>query len=255
MTDCPPMAKTFPMLDLSPDEAFAAAPAPRAETTACVLISRARLTENYQTLQALHAPHSVCGAVLKANAYGLGMEMVAPLLATAGCENFFVATLDEALALRQTIPAPTPIFVFQGALPHTESVHVAHALTPCLSTLAQVNAWKTKAGSAPCALYLDTGMVRNGFWWEDVQALAQAAHFDGLNVALILSHLASPDEPLSSQNAQQKSRFDACLPFLPSAPCSLASSEGIFLGHSYHYDITRPGLALYGPAPIVRPMD
>jgi alanine racemase len=179
-------------------------------------------------------------AVVKADAYGLGLGGVVPALLAQGCDTFFVARLEEGVALRALVPA-SRIFVLDGAAHETIPALVAHKLMPVLSSLAQIDNWQRAQGGA-AALHVDTGMNRLGLPLEEV---SQGA----FTPALVMSHLACGDDPDAPMNAVQLAKFKAALARLPSAPASLAASGGVLLGKDYHFDLVRPGIGLYGGHP------
>jgi alanine racemase len=194
-----------------------------------------------------------CAAVLKADAYGTGATMVGPRLANEGCRQFFVAHIEEGLALRGVLPDP-PIYVLNGLLAGTESDFVEFSLTPVLNHLGQLNAWRAAAQrySRPldAVIHIDTGMHRLGFSPEEAQALAgERGRLRGLRLALLMSHLVVSEEPDNPINGEQLSRFRNFVRAMPGAPASLANSSGIFLGPDYHFDLLRPGAALFGINP------
>ena len=194
-----------------------------------------------------------CAAVLKADAYGTGATMVGPRLANEGCRQFFVAHIEEGLALRSVLPDP-PIYVLNGLLAGTESDFVEFSLTPVLNHLGQLNAWRAAAQrySRPldAVIHIDTGMHRLGFSPEEAQALAgERGRLRGLRLALLMSHLVVSEEPDNPINGEQLSRFRNFVRAMPGAPASLANSSGIFLGPDYHFDLLRPGAALFGINP------
>ncbi len=211
------------------------------------------IAANYRTYCRLTAPTAVAG-VVKADAYGMGVAKVAPALAEAGCDSFFVARLEEGVALRKLLPKAR-IFVLDGA--HTDSVPalIRYALTPVLNSLGEIAAWSAAAGvgraSLDAVLHVDTGMNRLGLPSDELTILAgeHAKRLAGLNLVLVMSHLACADQPENKMNAQQLSRFRQALAMLPPAPASLAASHGVLLGVDYHFDLVRPGVALYGANP------
>jgi alanine racemase len=194
-----------------------------------------------------------CAAVVKADAYGLGAEAVAGALARAGCDKFFVAHIDEGIALRAAVPTAS-IFVLHGVAPGAEGAMCAYGLIPVLSTPAQIEIWRERAArrgkKLPAALHLDTGMARLGLSETEIFALADdPSKLRGLNLRLVLSHLAAAEEKDNPSNARQREKFEDLRQRLPGAPASLANSSGVFLGRAYHFDLLRPGAALYGIAP------
>ena len=198
---------------------------------------------NWRMLAARAAPAG-CAAVVKADGYGLGAAPVARALADAGCRLFFVATLDEGIALRAALGDGCQIAVFNGVLPGCAGDFAAAALLPVLNDPGQIEEWR-RAGGGKAMLHLDTGMARLGL---------TPAEFDALDVAAtgwraLLSHLACADSPGHPLNATQLQRFAAARARLPAVPASLAASSGIFLRPAYHFDFVRPGAALYGVNP------
>ena len=195
-----------------------------------------------------------CAAVLKADAYGTGAVRVGPRLAAEGCRQFFVAHLEEGIALRRVLPRH-PIYVLNGLFPNTEADFVEHGLTPVLNHLGQLNAWRATAQrfnrALDAVIHIDTGMHRLGFGPEEAQVLInERGRLRGLRLALLLSHLVASEEPGNSINGDQLARFRSFVRAMPGAPASLANSSGIFLGPDYHFDLLRPGAALYGINPL-----
>ena len=202
------------------------------------------LAANYHFLAEQSAP-SECAAVVKANAYGLGLRPVVRTLEKAGCKTFFVATLDEGLTLR-TITAKT-IYVFAGVTEENNVAFAEASLRPVLNSIPQVKLWNSRG---PSALHLDTGMNRLGLSKKDFLKLSTCiSNGTVIEPTLILSHLACADEPAHDLNVQQLKKFQALRPTFQSSPRSLSASSGIFLGPSYHFDMVRPGYALYGGNP------
>ncbi len=197
--------------------------------------------------------------MVKADAYGLGVAAVAPALAEAGCRSFFVAHLDEAIALRDLLGVAPSIFVLNGIPPGTAGAFDAHRLLPVLNSAGQVGEWQNLAASRgrplPAAIQVDTGMSRFGLSPDEVHALAARADgFAGIATRLVMSHLGCADEPQHPANESQRALFAALRPLLPPAPASLAASFGIFLGPAFHLDMVRPGVALFGlPPAATRP--
>ena len=217
--------------------------------TGVVIIDLERLAGNWRALQSLVSP-AKCAAVVKANAYGLGVAEVAPVLAGAGADTFFVATLDEAIEVQRLAPG-AQVYVLNGVFPGAAGAMIESRTIPVLSSLPEVEEWGTMAPSRldplPCALHVDTGLNRLGLSARDIQQLAHNMHLlDRLDVKLVMSHLACADEPGHLKNEQQREIFERLQPLLPSVPLSLAASDGLMLGAKYHFDLVRPGYALYG---------
>jgi alanine racemase len=210
------------------------------------------IVANYRTYCRMTGPCAVA-AVVKADAYGMGAAAVAPALAGAGCDTFFVARLAEGVALRGILPQAR-IIVLDGAQADAVPALLTHRLIPALNSLSDIAAWSAAANAARTTLdaviHVDTGMNLLGLAADELAILSgqSAARLSGLNILLVMSHLACGDEA-SPMNAQQLSRFKQALAMLPPAPASLAASHGAFLGMEYHFDLVRPGVALYGANP------
>jgi alanine racemase len=221
-----------------------------ARASAILEIDLGAIAANWRRLKRELAPGARMAAVVKADAYGLGVAQVAPLLARAGCDRFFVATLDEGLALRKLLPK-APIAILDGLLPGTDGDFARARLMPVLNDWGQVVRWHKAHPRRPAVLHIDTGMARLGLSRADLDRLAgDPAILASLNLAAIMSHLACADEPDHPKNPEQLARFRAALARLPKAPASLAASSAIFLGRAYHFDIVRAGAALYGVNPL-----
>jgi alanine racemase len=212
---------------------------------------------NFRTMKAL-APTAECGAVVKSNGYGLGLVPVARALAAAGCRTFFIPNSDEGIALREALTdraVAARIFVLSGPVRGAEQLFDSHDLIPVLSSLDGIDLWAAhgRTGSPrPAALKIDTGMTRLGLAESDIEALAAAPdRLRGIDLKLVMSHLACADEPNHPHNTAQLAAFRSARRPLPQAPASLANSAGIQLGPEYHFDLVRPGAALYGVATIL----
>src|SRR6185312_2348035 len=157
-----------------------------------------------------------------------------PALAAAGCRLFFVAHIEEGIALRRALPG-SEIAVLNGLYPGTAGDFAASSLMPVLNDLGQIEEWRRLGAGRKAILHLDTGMARLGLPPAEVDRLAaEPSLLDGVALAAIMSHLACADEPAHALNAQQLARFAAARARLPAAPASLAASSGIFLGPDYH---------------------
>lgn len=225
--------------------------------TGILEIDLTAIVENYRKLSAI-APGTELAPAVKADAYGLGAAAVAPALAAAGARGFFVAQLAEALALRPLLPEAR-LFVLNGPLPGEERDFVAERLLPVLNSLEQIRLWQAAARAAgrplPAALHLDSGITRLGLPVGEVRRLAEEPErLAGLDLALVMTHLACADLPAHPLNEQQLSRFLAAVESLPDAarraPRSIANSSGLFLRPAFHGDLARPGYALYGGNPV-----
>lgn len=195
-------------------------------------------------------------AVVKANAYGLGMEQIARTHLACGTKTFFVATLEEGITLRRLIAQDgeplVEIAVLAGLLPGMADAYQAHQLTPVLNDLGQVALCREAFGGRLAAmLHVDTGMRRLGLdTGEAAAVLADPQILSGVKISAVLSHLACADEPDHALNAQQLALFDRFTARFPGVRQSLANSAGLFLPASYHRDLVRPGMAVYGLNPV-----
>jgi alanine racemase len=195
------------------------------------------LTNNWRALARMSGS-AACGAAIKADGYGLGAVGVAIRLADAGCRDFFVATWSEAAALATL---DLPVSVLHGVRAEDMAMALSGRVRPVLNTAAQVARWKAAGGGA-CDVMIDTGMNRLGLSVDDLDLL------DGLEIDTLMSHLACADED-KAMNARQQASFAALAGRTGAKRLSLANSAGIGLGRDYAFDLTRPGLALYGGIP------
>ncbi|OWV91899.1 alanine racemase [Rhizobium sp. N122] len=221
--------------------------------TGYLTIDLAALGRNYRKLVSMLAPVRA-GAVVKADAYGLGAERVARALYGEGCRHFFVAQFVEAVRLRPTLARNAQIFVLNGLQPGNEIACAEMGIVPVLNSLAQWRQWSETARMLkrclPAVLQFDTGMSRLGFPRQERAELAAALR-DGSNVEIlfIMSHLASADDMESDQNGEQWAEMSRIADEFPGFDMSFANSGGVFLGDAYHGVLARPGIALYGGAP------
>ena len=211
------------------------------------------IAANYKLL-CKQAPEATTAGVVKANAYGLGVDRVAPALFAAGCKKFFVATADEGIQLRGLLPN-VEINVLNGAPAGHEALFQEHRLMPVLNSLEAARQWSSfcTAQDQPlsAALHLDTGMARLGLPPSEVDGLLEdPSQIAGFELRTILSHLACASDAEHPLNEKQLRRFRDTLDRLPNAKASFAASSGIFLGPKYHFDLVRPGAALYGLCPL-----
>ncbi len=231
-------------------------------TTGILTIDLTAIGDNWVRLKQKVGNDVSCGAVVKANAYGLGVERVAQCLWSAGCREFFVATLAEAKALRALLGESCQIFVLGGLCqdPQTDAISSQwrdYQLSPVLVTKAHVIRWAEFARQhqlPPCAIKIDTGMHRLGLLPADIEALLSTEILKELVPEYVMSHFACADVPHHPLNQQQLDVFTGCLQTLsrqlPHIKKTIANSSGIFLGESAHYDLVRPGAALYGVNPV-----
>ena len=200
------------------------------------------IVENYRRLVA-QAKTAEVAAVVKADGYGLGAKPIAMALAAAGCKTFFVAHAEEGADLRPAI-ADKKLYVLHGYTPANKAAFAEHKLSPVLSSVGQLSDWLKSGLRAECALHLDTGMSRLGLSEADLKTVEGA-----VQPALVISHLASSDDPEHEKNEAQLARFKTLTKRFPDTRFSLAASGGCFLGAPYAFDLVRAGIALYGGNP------
>lgn len=220
-----------------------------AEARSALHIDLAALVANWRQLAMASAP-AECAAVIKANAYGIGQGPAAQALYDAGCRSFFVASLEEAVAARASVPSAA-IFVLDGLASNRLSVFAEYELIPVLSTPPQLAQWieqaETHSNRLPAAIMVDTGMNRLGISAGELTTIDNVSRVPSrLPLTYVMSHLACADDPEDPKNFAQRTTFDQVRRLLPGAKASLANSAGIFLGQPYHYDLVRPGIAIYG---------
>lgn len=200
------------------------------------------LVANYRLLTARAAPAETA-AVVKANAYGCGIEIVVPALLKAGCRTFFVAHLAEAARVRAVTP-DAAIYVLNGLPVGAAAKFAELQARPAIGSADEFAEWQA-AGGGPCALHIDTGMNRLGFRPEDALAL----DLSGADVALLLTHFVSSETPKEPINAAQREAFDMVRRLLPTIPCSVSNSSGFFHEERLFVEQFRAGYALYGGNP------
>lgn len=216
-------------------------------------ISLSALQANYKLCDKKTGTAIVAPAV-KANAYGTGMTKVAPALWDAGARHFFVATIEEGVALRALLPK-AQIAILNGVLPGTEEDFVTHSLTPILNGQAQAELIATyskrNALKINSILHIDTGMNRLGFRAEEMEGFfSNPENTDGLDIKTIMSHFSSADEVEKPAAEKQYDLFENTLMHVPQGiQKSLANSAGIFRDERFHYDMVRPGMCIYGLNP------
>jgi len=224
---------------------------PAAEAGGLLTIDLSALVANWRTLRDT-AAGAECAAVIKADAYGLGIEHVASPLSSAGCRTFFVAHLSEALRVREVCGGAV-VYVLSGFLSGTGPTYVGLSLRPVLGSFPELEEWAAFCSGEglrlPAALHVDTGMNRLGFSVADAAALAVNARRNDFEPALLMSHFASSEDVDDPLNRRQIEAFAEVRKALPGIPASLSNSSGIFLAQRPHYDLVRPGYALYGGNP------
>ncbi|MDQ7080081.1 MAG: alanine racemase [Paracoccaceae bacterium] len=216
-------------------------------TAATLTIDLEAISDNWHALDALSGDSTATGAVIKANAYGLGVARVAEALRDAGVTSFFVAEAREGLVLRRSVGDDAEIFVFSGHMAGDANLLERANLIPLLNTPAQIARHFQSLPKHPFGIQLDTGMNRLGMEAAEFAALRDDILAAG--PALVMSHLACADDPNHPQNAAQLAAFREMTDGID-VRRSLAATGGILLGKEYHFDLTRPGIGLYGGLPF-----
>jgi alanine racemase len=228
-----------------------AAGPPAAEAGGILTVDLAAIEDNWRALGRRVMP-SECAAVVKADAYGLGLALVGRRLARAGCRSFFVADLAEARALRAVAPDGA-IYVLNGLLPNTAPAFAEMHARPVIGSMLELAEWdlfcKTQDWRGGAALQVDTGMNRLGISVDEAAALAPRIRAENHGITLLMSHLACAQQQENALNAKQIALFREVRLLFRGIPSSLANSSGIFLGPTAHCDMVRPGIALYGVNP------
>ena len=216
-------------------------------------VDTAALAANWQALDRLSGS-AAAGAAVKADCYGLGVDTCVPVLRDAGCTSFFVAHWSEVAAVARHVPAEQ-IAVLHGPLSAADCAYAAASgAVPVINSLEQAVLW-TASGGGRCHLMVDTGINRLGIAQAEATDLRVAA----LDIDILMSHLASADEN-TAMNRMQAELLEEAAEEIPYRRTSLANSAGIALGESFAFDLTRPGLALYGGIPraeladVIRPV-
>ena len=214
-------------------------------STGHITIDLDAIIANWRALDKLTTAET--GAVVKADGYGLGAGRVAKALAKAGARRFFVAVAEEGAAIRQALGSGPQISVFAGHMRGDTDMIGDLDLTPMLNSIDQISRHFEALPGKPFGIQLDTGMNRLGMEWDEWGAIAEIALAQ--HPTLVMSHLACADEPDHPMNAYQLDVFHQMTDGI-STPRSLAATGGILLGKDYHFDVTRPGIGLYGGAPF-----
>jgi alanine racemase len=191
--------------------------------------------------------------VLKAHAYGCGKLEVFQTLFDQGCRTFFVATPDEALTLRK-LSDEVDLIVLGGVYDGAEQTFREGNITPVLNSIGDIERWasfaRKKEQRLPAVIHFDTAMNRLGLGADETERLIAApALHEALNVKIVMSHFACSDEKDHPLNEAQAARFARIAKAFPNAQKSLSNSSGIFRSKDWHYDLVRPGYAMYGGNP------
>ncbi|CAN7246059.1 alanine racemase [Bosea sp. LjRoot9] len=219
---------------------------------AILTVDLGALVANWRALGARAGTEA--GAVVKANAYGIGIEPAVTALARAGCRSFFVAHLSEGIRARSVAP-DAAVYILNGLLPDTCGVYAEHGLSPVLGSHEELLEWasfrQTGAQVRPAALHVDTAMNRLGLWPGEGLNLARerSGVIAAAGIGLVMSHFASSEDEADPANARQIAAFAEIAAAFPDTPASLKNSSGHFLKDCPSYQLTRPGYALYGGNP------
>jgi alanine racemase len=215
-------------------------------------IDLSALAANWRTLRD-NAGGAETAAVVKADAYGTGIEQAVPALAQAGCRTFFVAHLSEAIRVR-AVASDATVYVLNGLFPGTSSAYLQHDLRPVLGSFEEIEEWaafcRSQGQKRAAAIHVDTGMNRLGLTVSQGITLKDRAECKDFETALLMSHFVSAEESGNPINLRQIEAFKAVRETLPGVRASLANSSGIFLKEKPHFDLVRPGYALYGGNPL-----
>jgi alanine racemase len=207
---------------------------------------------NWRKLEKTAVP-AECGGVIKADAYGCGVEPVARALLAAGCKSFFVANLDEARAARAALPSTAALYVLNGFIQTSGEAYAKIDCRPVIGDLNELAEWdlfRRRSGwSGGAAIHIDTGMNRLGLTISEAQGLIPRIEAGDHGITLVMSHLASAEQLNNPVNARQLTAFREIASLFSGVPSSLSNSSGIFLGGSFQFDLVRPGAALYGVNP------
>jgi alanine racemase len=211
-------------------------------------IDLAALARNWRALEKV-STGALCGAVVKADAYGTGIVASVEALHTAGARFFFTATVDEGLAVRRALPE-AHIFILDGLYPGAVETYAAERLMPCLSSLSMLEEWLafclSRNEAFPAAFHFDTGMNRLGFRLSEAEIVKARAGEVGFAPQMVMSHFACADQPNHELNRVQLALFSSLLGHFPGIPASLANSAGLMTMRESHFQMVRPGIALYG---------
>src|SRR5258707_3804970 len=233
---------------LSPEANQAAA---LAAATGVLTVDLDAIVANWRKLEKIAVP-AECGGVIKADAYGCGVDPVARALASAGCKAFFVATLDEARAARAAVPAAA-IYVLDGFFQNCGDAYAKFDASPVIGHLNELGEWDVFCGrsgwSGGAAIHIDTGMNRLGLTIAEAQGIIPRINAGDHGITLVMSHLACAESLNHPLNAKQLATFREIASLFSGVAASLSNSSGIFLGPQFQFDLVRPGAALYGVNP------
>jgi alanine racemase len=206
------------------------------------------IIRNWQALDKISAG-ALTGAAVKADAYGVGLVPAGKALFAAGARFFFVATADEGLALRAAVP-DSYIFVLNGLYPGAAPLYVGERLMPVINSVGMLEEWLVaclgRNEALPAALHFDTGMNRLGFRLNETSIVKRMCEDVGYAPQMVMSHLACADQPQHEKNRTQLALFASVVAQFPGIPASLANSAATMTSREMHFQMVRPGIALYG---------
>ena len=237
---------------LSPEANAAAALAAATATQPGILtVDLDAIVANWRKLEKTAVP-AECAAVIKADAYGCGVEPVARALAAAGCKTFFVATLDEARAAREALPS-AELYVLDGFFQNCGDAFAKLNCRPVIGDLNELAEWdvfcRRSGWSGGAAIHIDTGMNRLGLNLVEANGIVPRINAGDHGITLVMSHLACAESLNHPLNAKQVATFREIASLFSGVPASLSNSSGIYLGPQFQFDMVRPGAALYGINP------
>src|SRR6201996_6691396 len=234
---------------LSPEANQAAA---LADATGVLTVDLDAIIANWRKLEKTAVP-AECAGVVKADAYGCGAESVARALSAAGCKTFFVATLNEARAIRAAVPSSAAIYVLNGFFQNCGEAYAKIDVRPVIGDLNELAEWdvfcRRTGWAGGAAIHIDTGMNRLGLTLTEAQGIVPRINAGDHGITLVMSHLACAETLNHPLNAKQLATFREIASLYSGVPASLANSSGVFLGAPFQFDMVRPGAALYGVNP------
>jgi alanine racemase len=234
---------------LSPEANQAAA---LATATGVLTVDLDAIVANWRKLEKTGVP-AECAGVIKANAYGCGSAEVARALSNAGCKTFFVATLDEAKAVRAAVPASAAIYVLSGFFQNSGEAYAEIDCRPVIGDLNELAEWdvfcRRSGWNGGAAIHIDTGMNRLGLTVPEALGIIPRINAGDHGITLVMSHLVSAEQLNNPLNAKQLTTFREIASQFSGVPASLSNSSGVFLGPQFQFDLVRPGAALYGINP------
>lgn len=211
-------------------------------------VDLAALARNWRALEKVSIG-ALCGAVVKADAYGTGIVAASEAFYAAGARFFFTATVDEGIAVRGVLP-DAHIFILDGLYPGSAETYAAERLMPCLNSLSMLEEWLAfclkRNEAVPAAIHFDTGMNRLGIRLSETEIVTARIGEFGFAPQMVMSHLACADQPSHEKNRVQLTLFQSLRQHFPNIPASLANSAGLMTDREYHFQMVRPGVALYG---------